>query len=122
MAQVTVTIAGRVYRMACGEGEEAHLENLARAVDAKIGDLRGTFGEIGDQRIIVMAALTFADDLSEARRRIAELEADAINLRSDHENFQDRGESWSRGIAEALGSVASRIEKVAQDINGGRGG
>ena len=122
MAQVTVTIAGRVYRMACGEGEEAHLENLARTVDAKIGDLRGTFGEIGDQRIIVMAALTLADELSEARLRIAELEVDAINLRSDHENFHDRGESWSRSIAEALGSVASRIEAVAQEINGGRGG
>ena len=58
MAHVTVSIAGRVYRMACGEGEEAHIEGLARAVDAKIDGLRISFGEIGDQRITVMAALT----------------------------------------------------------------
>ena len=121
MAQVTVTIAGRVYRMACGEGEEAHLENLARSVDAKIEGLRGAFGEIGDQRIIVMAALTFADDLSEARRRIAELEVDVINSRRAHESFHTEGESWSRSVAEALETVAGRIEAVAHGIKNGRG-
>ena len=43
---VAVTIAGRVYRMACGEGEEAHLQSLARHVDATLTDLRQGFGEI----------------------------------------------------------------------------
>lgn len=64
MAHVTVTIAGRAYRMACGEGEEAHLEGLAAQVDAKIAEIRGAFGEIGDQRITVMTALTFADEVA----------------------------------------------------------
>ena len=66
MAQVTVTIAGRTYRMACGDGEEEHLAGLAAVFDAKIEEMRAAFGEIGDMRLHVMAALTFADDLSEA--------------------------------------------------------
>ena len=70
MAQVAVSIGGRVYRLACNEGEEPHLEALARQVDGKIDEIRGAFGEIGDQRLVVMSALTFADELSEAQRTI----------------------------------------------------
>ena len=67
MAQVSVTIDGRKYRLACNEGEEARLESLAGVIDDKIGEMRKTFGEIGDQRLVIMAALTIADNLAEAR-------------------------------------------------------
>ena len=76
MPQVTVTIAGHTYRIACAEGEEAHLEGLAAAYDARVEEMRGTFGEIGDLRLHVMAAITQADELHETRQRIAALEAE----------------------------------------------
>src|SRR4051795_11591183 len=82
MPQVNVTIAGRAYRMACGEGEEAHLEGLAALYDGKIQEMRGSFGEIGDMRLHVMAELTVADDLAEARRRRDALEEDIWVLRT----------------------------------------
>ena len=69
MAQVTVTIAGKIYRMACGDGEEAHLERLAGLFDARIAELHENFGEIGDMRLHVMAALTFLDEHDEAKKR-----------------------------------------------------
>ena len=71
MAQVTVSIGGRSYRLACDEGEEEHLESLARQVDAKLESMRGAFGEIGDQRLIVMTVLTIADEFAEARETIS---------------------------------------------------
>src|SRR6188768_2705222 len=74
MPQVNVTIAGKAYRMACGEGEEPHLEGLARYYDVKIDEMRQAFGEIGDMRLHVMAALMVADEVSEMRQRIAALE------------------------------------------------
>src|SRR6516225_4476793 len=64
MAHVSVTIDGRKYRLACNEGEEARLESLAGLID-------DTFGEIGDQRLVIMAALTIADNLAEARDEAA---------------------------------------------------
>ena len=78
MSQVSVTIDGRKYRLACNEGEEARLESLAGTIDEKIGEMRKTFGEIGDQRLVIMAALTLADSLTEARD-----EAAAQRKRSD---------------------------------------
>ena len=68
MPQVTVTIAGHTYRIACAEGEEAHLEGLAAAYDARVEEMRGTFGEIGDLRLHVMAAIAQADELHEAKQ------------------------------------------------------
>ena len=66
MPQVTVHIGGRNYRMGCGPGEEPHIEALAKTVDDKIGEMRAAFKDLDDQRIVVMAAVSLADDLAEA--------------------------------------------------------
>ena len=118
MAQVSVTIGGRAYRLACGEGEEPHLMALARMVDGKISELRGSFGEIGDQRITVMAALTIADELSEAQRRVAALEADIALLRDSGAGASAEQTALANRLADALGEAALRIERVAQTLNG----
>ena len=65
MSQVTVTINGRQFRMACEDGQEGHLMRLAQDLDQRIDKLRGNFGEIGDTRLTIMAALTVADELAD---------------------------------------------------------
>ncbi|MBV9290079.1 MAG: cell division protein ZapA [Hyphomicrobiales bacterium] len=102
MAQISVTIDGRKYRLACNEGEEARLEQVAGMVDDKVGELRRTFGEIGDQRLIIMAALTFADSFAEASDEIAaERErATAASARAE-------------ALAADLDALRARIEELA---------
>jgi cell division protein ZapA len=117
MSQVTVTIAGHTYRMACNDGEEAHLQGLAKTVDETIERLKGAFGEIGDQRITVMAAITVADDLAEARKTIAKLEAELSDLRADATSVLSSRDAWADQVADSLVEAASRIERVAQDLN-----
>jgi cell division protein ZapA len=117
MPQVMVTIAGRSYRMACGEGEEAHLEGLAALYDGKIQDMRGSFGEIGDMRLHVMAALTVADDLAEARRRIAALEEEIAALRTLAAAGNERSQALEGQLAETLVKTAERIERLAKTLN-----
>src|SRR5260370_35685390 len=76
MSQVTVTINGRQFRMACEDGQESHLLRLAQDLDQRIERLRGTFGEIGDTRLTVMAALTVADEFADASGRVRRLGED----------------------------------------------
>ena len=71
MNHINVTINGRQYRMACEEGQEVRLLKLAESLESRIGSLRGKFGEIGDARLTVMAALTVCDELLDASQRIA---------------------------------------------------
>ena len=99
MSQVSVTIDGRKYRLACNPGEEARLELLAGLIDEKIGEMRKTFGEIGDQRLVIMAALTIADNLAEARD-----EAAAQRKRSEE------AEQQARVMVSTIDALGSRIE------------
>jgi cell division protein ZapA len=117
MAQVTVTIAQHVYRVACGDGEEAHLQGLARQIDQRIEKLKKDFGEIGDQRLTIMAAITIADELAEAKRRIVELEVEVLNANSRETNFASERDAWADKLADTLGETATRIERITQNLN-----
>lgn len=117
MAQLSVTIDGRSYRMACADGEEDHLEGLAQMIDDKITGMRRIFGEIGDQRLIVMAALTVADELAEAKRRTEELEGELARRSAAQTDVAAASESWAASVADALDAASHRIEKIAQDMN-----
>ena len=117
MAQAVVTIAGRTYRMNCDEGEENHIEALAQMVDAKIAELRGAFGEIGDQRITVMAALTIADELSESREQVRRVEDELATLHDARTAAADHARTTERAIAAAFNAAAERIEKLAKALD-----
>ncbi|MFC5505817.1 MULTISPECIES: cell division protein ZapA [Hyphomicrobiales] len=116
MPQVNVTIAGKAYRMACGDGEEPHLEALARSLDGKIQEMRQAFGEIGDMRLHVMAALMVADEASELQRRVARLEAELAALQGDAGAADERIGEVEERAAEALVGAAERIEAVARSL------
>ena len=113
MAQLAITIAGKVYRVACDEGEEARLGDLAQLVDAKISGMRTRFGEIGDQRLTIMAAITLADEWSEANDRVRELEAEIARLKG----HPAAAPEWAEKVAVSLGDAAQRIERVVQELN-----
>jgi cell division protein ZapA len=117
MAQVMVTIAGKVYRMACGDGEEAHLERLAGIFDARIVELHKAFGEIGDMRLHVMAALTVLDELEETKKRVSGLEREAASLRDALGAGSDRAGALEARTAEAFAHAAERIERIARGLS-----
>jgi len=114
MAHVSVTINGRQYRMACDDGQEHHLARLAHDLDQRIAHLRTTFGEIGDMRLTVMAALILADELSEAHKRMHRVEEELSALQQARTAAADRAESADAELAAAFNSAAERIEKAAR--------
>ena len=69
MAQVTLRINGFAYVMGCGDGEEAHLAAMADEVDKRIEAIKASAGQSGEARMLVMAALTLADDLYEMKQQ-----------------------------------------------------
>jgi cell division protein ZapA len=122
MSHINVTINGRQYRMACEEGQEARLLRLAESLESRIGSLRGKFGEIGDARLTVMAALTVCDELVDANNRIRSLEEELDALRDVRVVAADRARTTQFAVANALNSAAERIEKTTQVLNRTIGG
>ena len=122
MSHVNVTINGRQYRMACEEGQEARLLKLAESLEARVESLRGKFGEIGDARLTVMAAITACDELLDASARIRNLEEELEALRDVRVVAAERARSTQTAVANALNAAADRIEKTTQIINRTIGG
>jgi cell division protein ZapA len=122
MSHINVTINGRQYRMACEEGQEGRLLGLAESLESRIASLRGKFGEIGDARLTVMAALTVCDELVDANNRIRSLEEELEALRDVRMVAADRARATQVAVANALNSAADRIEKTTQVLNRTVGG
>ncbi|MCA1492432.1 cell division protein ZapA [Sinorhizobium alkalisoli] len=118
MAQVTVTIDGKAYRMACEEGQEDHLSELAARFDRYVGHLRGQFGEIGDLRLTVMAGIMVMDELSEVDRRLNTLEAEVESLKTSRETQVSDQMRNEEAVAAALGEVTAQIHAVVARLNG----
>ena len=117
MAQVNATIAGRQFRLACEDGQEDHLQALAADIDQRIVELRKRFGEIGDTRLTVMAALMVADELSEAARKIRRLDEEVAALQDARVVSSDRARAASDAVIGAFNSAAERLEGITKKLN-----
>jgi cell division protein ZapA len=118
VAQVSVTIDGKQFRMACEDGQEAHLEALAADLDGRIKGMRQSFGDIGDLRLAVMAGLMLADEVSEERRR-ANAAAEAVAAsRAAVQNASQLGNQREADIANAISSLTDRVERIARVLSG----
>lgn len=118
MSQVNVTISGRTYRMACDDGEEDHLAGLAERLNRSIEQLRARFGEIGEQRLTVMAAITLADQHAESERRALEAESELAGTQEAQREDAARRAALDDEVAEAIAALAERVEALADRVAG----
>ncbi len=115
MAQISLTVHNRSYQVTCDDGQEAHLRSLAEYIERKLGELEGSIGQVGEQRLLFMSCLLVADELFDARRQIDGLKAGG----------QPGGQMAGQGAATraagaddgqaslALEACAERIEAIA---------
>ena len=102
MAQVEVTVNGRNYGIACDDGQEDHLIELAEFVERKVSELVSAIGQVGDARLLVMASLLIADELSETFAALKDGQG-AANVEA-HETEQTN-------------RLAERIERIAASLS-----
>jgi cell division protein ZapA len=117
MAQVTVTVNDKSYTLACDDGEEEHLTELAAQIDNRIAELPQDVGKAGDARLLLMAGLTLADDLTLAHERIAEIEEELAGLKDDGAAPKQKAVNGAvfdeEKFAGILESAARRMEDIA---------
>jgi cell division protein ZapA len=121
MASINATIAGRQFRLACEDGQEDHLQALARELDERIEGLRKKFGEIGDTRLIVMAALMVSDELSEVARNLRRMEEELVTHQDARVVAADRAKAAFEAVVGAFNSAAERLEGITKKLNASLG-
>ena len=106
MATVSVEVNGRAYVVGCEDGQEGHVEALARQFDAQVREVSDQVGQVGELRLFLMAALMTADELNDVKARLAQSEETVGGFGGD------RNAAEARAV-EALEAVATRIEALA---------
>ena len=116
MAHVIVEVNGRPYTMQCPAGEEEHLRELARLLDAEVARMKQSVGAVGDIRLLVMSGLMVADRLSEAIRKIEDLEDQVRGLKESRAAAQDEAKALENRVTASLDSAAKRLAVLAREM------
>ena len=119
MAEVTVTLNGRTYRLECGEGEESHLIALAEYLGSHVDTMMHKFGQVGDDRLILMASLMVTDELWETRRQMQELKTSLAEARRDKSASDDTTKTLQADLAARVSAAADRLELLNDRVGGG---
>ncbi len=117
MPLVNVMVNGRAYTIACDDGEEDHLRELAGIVDEKAREVLGSVGQVGDTRLLLMAALLIADEHHAAAAQLT-ASTKAVDVLSDVRGaLENRAEEAESVAADALELAAKQVEDIAARLN-----
>ena len=104
VAQVDINVNSQNFQIACEDGQEDRLLDLAKIVDGKVVELVDQVGQVGQNRLLVMAALVIADELA-AYRDLAK------------DSSQDKTAEADKKVATSIEELSQRIEKIADWVN-----
>ncbi len=118
MPSVNVTINGKNYRMACDEGQEDHLVALAAKFDGVVDQLKGSFGEIGDQRLTVMAGVIVTDKVDELEQKLSKLEAELAKVKESKAIASRQKQAGDDDLAKTISDAAKKIDQLSLKLSG----
>ncbi len=113
MAEVNIEIMGRKYRMVCEDGQESQLVQLGERFDNFVAGFREEFGEIGDNRLTIMAGIAVVDALEEAEKKIEKLQAELEMLTTQEEKLNETYLQLKKDFSAKIINIAKRIEQAA---------
>lgn len=109
MGQVAISINGQNYQITCDDGQEEHLRSLAQIVDSRVEELVSAVGQVGDMRLLVMASLLLADEVSETKDEVEAIRAKAAEA-------EQAGPLAEAQLANGIEAMAARIETIAASL------
>jgi cell division protein ZapA len=106
MALVNLKVNGRDFPVSCEDGQEPRLRLLAQYIDTKVGEFTKTMGQVGDARLILLAALVIVDELSDANEALQQQRGRTVPNAEEHAAVA----TGIHGIAQRIESIAARLE------------
>ena len=116
MGQISVTLNGRSYRLECSEGEEAHLVELAEYIGSHVNEMRRKFGQVGDDRLILMASLVVTDELWELRREVESMKTALAEARRDKSASDETAKHAQADLSARIDAAAERLERLNSEL------
>jgi cell division protein ZapA len=110
MGQVSLTVNGRPFALTCDDGQEARIRRLGQYVDAKVAEFVASVGQVGEARLLLLAALVIADELADANEALRLERSGARAVDAEAAAATDAAASGIHGIAQRVEAIAARLE------------
>jgi|SRR5690349_7306512 cell division protein ZapA len=110
MGQITVPVNGRPFTISCDDGQEPRIRRLAQYVDAKVAEFVGSVGQVGEARLLLLAALVIADELSDANDALQQGRSRAQAAEADRVMATDAPANGIQGVTKRVEPIAARLE------------
>ena len=106
MAQVNLTVNGRSFALTCEDGQETRIRRLGQYVDAKVTEFVRSLGQVGEARLMLLAALVIADELADAEEALR-------GERNGSQAADAKAAAAADAVASGLLAIAQRVEAIA---------
>ena len=110
MARIDITLAGRSYPIACDDGQEERVLEIARYIESRMTEIRGSFASVGDNHLLVMVTLLVVDELFDARDELA-LWSGAAQDQADGSPNGSLAEEMVARLTNRVEALAARLEQ-----------
>lgn len=120
MPELTVTIGGRAFPVACQDGEERFLRAAAAMLDAEAQPLIAHMGRLPEAKMLLMAGLMLADKTAAVEDEIRTLKARLADLES-RSGAEGGAAVIPPQVPETLANIAAQVEALAQRVDEARG-
>jgi cell division protein ZapA len=110
MSRLSLTINGHPYALACDDGQEPRIRRLAQYVDARVGEFVKTFGQVGEARLMLLAALAIADELADANEELAQEKSRNRAGQIAVDDAVDLAAAGMHDLAQRIEAIAARLE------------
>jgi len=114
MGQVVINVNSRSFTMECADGEEEHLQELAKLLDTQVKEIKAGVGEVGDIRLLVMAGLIIADQLSEALDRVEALSGEITGAHKTGSEAIEQSKKAEAVAADRIEAAGKRLEQISK--------
>lgn len=111
MSQIDIIVNGRTYTVACDDGQEDHLLKLGGYISSRVDELTATIGQVGEARLMLMAGLMIADELSDSLGQVEDLRDERDSLSGKLQNDPDKAMAVLDNVAARLETIAAKLEE-----------
>jgi cell division protein ZapA len=110
MGQVVVKVNGREFPLSCADGQEPRIRRLAQYVDAKVNEFTKSIGQVGEARLLLLAAIVISDELSDANEAVLQERNRNRSATAAPGEGEQAAASGLRGMADRVEAIATRLE------------
>ena len=122
MANVNIKFNGKDFLLSCDDGQEEHLEELSLHLNKKFNELKNNLGNIGENKLLLIASIKIMDEYFETRKKIDEKKQELKNLSNKFRElkslvyeYKEKKEQEIEHLIKEQNSFKKEIEKNKED-------